>query len=174
WWRERRLGTLRRLVYAPGQLGNFIAGKALAAVVIIAAVGGFTLVIGFLYHDISWLKLPSSLLWISISGVALFAWFAALQMMFSDQKTANIISSMLLFPLLMAGGSFFPLAVMPGWIAAIGRASPNGFVADRLTTEITAAGSWAIDLNSWLVVIAGAVLGLAVCAWRLRSGFARA
>ena len=174
WWRERRLGTLRRLVYAPGQLGNFIAGKALAAVVIIAAVGGFTLVIGFLYHGISWLKLPSSLLWISISGVALFAWFAALQMMFSDQKTANIISSMLLFPLLMAGGSFFPLAVMPGWIAAIGRASPNGFVADRLTTEITAAGSWAIDLNSWLVVIAGAVLGLAVCAWRLRSGFARA
>jgi len=174
WWRERELGTLRRLIYAPGQLGSFIVGKALAATVIIGMVGGLTLVVGFLYHGIPWAKLPSSLIWISISGVALFAWFAALQMMFNNQKTANIVSSMLLFPLLMAGGSFFPLAVLPGWIAAIGRASPNGFIADKLTTEITAGSAWAIDLNSWLTIIVGAVLGLAVCAWRLRSGFARA
>lgn len=174
WWRERELGTLRRLVYAPGQLGAFIAGKALAAAVIIALVGGVTLLIGFLYHDIAWAKMPSAMLWIAVSGVALFAWFAALQMMFSNQKTANLISSMLLFPLLMAGGSFFPLAVLPGWIGALGRASPNGFVADRLTTEITSAGAWAIDPSSWLGVIAAAVIGLTVCAWRLRSGFARA
>jgi ABC-type uncharacterized transport system permease subunit len=74
----------------------------------------------------------------------------------------------------MAGGSFFPLAVLPGWIAAIGRASPNGFMADRLTTEITSLGAGAIDSTSWLIVLAGAVAGLLVCAWRLRSGFARA
>ena len=130
WWRERQQGTLRRLVYAPGRLGAFIAGKALAAAVIIGLVGGVTLVVGFLYHGIAWSKLPSSLVWISISGVALFSWFAALQMLFSNQKTAGVISQMLVFPLLMAGGSFFPLAVMPGWIAVIGRASPNGFMAD--------------------------------------------
>ncbi len=174
WWRERQQGTLRRLVYAPGQLGAFIAGKALAAAVIIGLVGGVTLIVGFLYHGIDWNKLPSSLLWISISGVALFSWFAALQMLFSNQKTAGVISQMLVFPLLMAGGSFFPLAIMPGWIAAIGRASPNGFMADRLTTEITSAGPWSIDLSSWLIVIGGAVAGLSICAWRLRSGFARA
>jgi len=174
WWREREQGTLRRLVYAPGQLGSFVAGKALAAAVIIGLVGGVTLLIGFLYHGISWSKLPSSLIWISISGVALFSWFAALQMLFSSQKTASVISSMLLFPLLMAGGSFFPLAVLPGWIAAIGRASPNGFVAHRLTLEITATAAWSIDLSSWLIVIGGAAAGLSVCAWRLKSGFARA
>jgi ABC-type Na+ efflux pump permease subunit len=174
YWREREQGTLRRLVFAPAQLGGFVAGKALAAAVIIGLVGGLTLLIGFIYHGISWGKLPSSLLWISVSGVALFSWFAALQMAFSSQKTANIVSSMLLFPMLMAGGSFFPLAVLPGWIAAIGRASPNGFVADRLTTEITEAGSWVIDFNSWLIVLVGAVLGLSICAWRLGSGFARA
>jgi ABC-2 type transport system permease protein len=173
-WRERQLGTLRRLVFSPARLAEFLMGKALAAALIIAVVGGFTMVLGFLYHGIGWSHLVSSLLWIAVSGVALFAWFAALQMLFSSQKTASVISSMLVFPLLMAGGSFFPLAVLPGWIAAIGRASPNGFMADRLTTEITAAGAWSIDLNSWLLVIAGAIVGLAVCVWRLRTGFARA
>jgi len=174
WWREREQGTLRRLVFAPGQLGGFVVGKAMAAAVIIGLVGGLTLLLGFLYHGISWAKLPSSLIWISISGVALFSWFAALQMLFSNQKTASIISSMLLFPLLMVGGSFFPLAVLPGWIAAIGRASPNGFVAHRLTLEITAEGAWSIVASDWLIVIAAAVAGLSICAWRLKSGFARA
>jgi ABC-2 type transport system permease protein len=174
WWREREQGTLRRLVFAPGQLGGFILGKALAAAVIIGAVGGFTMILGYLFHGVSLSKLPSSLLWISLSGVALFSWFAVLQMSFSSQKTATVMSSMLVFPLLMAGGSFFPLAVMPAWIAAIGRASPNGFMADRLTTEVTAATSWSIALADWLLVFVAAAVGLAVCAWRLRSGFAKA
>ena len=173
-WREREQGTLRRLVFSPARLAEFLAGKSLAAAVVIGVVGGITLVIGFFYHGISWSRLPSYLVWIAISGVALFAWFAALQMLFSNQKTAGVISTMLVFPLLMAGGSFFPLAVMPGWIAAIGRASPNGFMADRLTSEITAASAWSIDPASWAVVITGALVGLAICGWRLRAGFARA
>jgi len=173
-WVERDLGTLRRLVSTPAQLPGFVAGKALAAAVIIGGIGGFTLILGFLYHGVSWTKFPSSLVWTALSGVALFAWFAALQMLFSNKNTASVVSSMLLFPLLMAGGSFFPLAVLPGWIAAIGRVSPNGFVADRLTTEITATGAWIIDPDSWLIVAAAAASGLAICAWRLRSGFARA
>lgn len=172
-WRERQQGTLRRLVFTPVRMGEFLVGKALAAAVIIGFVGGFTLVLGFLYHGISFAKLPSSLVWIALSGIVLFAWFGALQMLFSNQKTASIISMMLVFPLLMAGGSFFPLAVLPGWIAAIGRIAPNGFMAHNLTIEITAPGPWSISLLSWLTLIVAAAIGLSICAWRLRAGFAR-
>jgi len=172
-WREREQGTLRRLVFTPARMSEFLVGKALAAAVIISFVGGFTLVLGFLYHGIAFAKLPSSLAWIALSGVALFAWFGALQMLFSNQKTASVFSMMLVFPLLMAGGSFFPLAVLPGWIAAIGRVAPNGFMADRLTTEITASAAWSIDAMSWATVILAATVGLSICAWRLRAGFAR-
>ena len=174
YWREREQGTLRRLVYAPGKLGSFVAGKALAAAATISLIGGLTLALGLLYHGISWAKLPSSLLWIAVSGVALFAWLSLLQMSFSSRRSANVISSMVLFPLLMAGGSFFPLAVLPGWIAVIGRAAPNGFVTDRLTAEVTAVGTWVIEPVSWLVVIVAAAVGLLACALRLRTGFARA
>ena len=172
-WREREQGTLRRLVFTPARMGEFLVGKALAAAVIIGFVGGFTLVLGFLYHGISFAKLPSSLVWIALSGIALFAWFGALQMLFSNQKTASIVSIMLVFPLLMAGGSFFPLAVLPGWIAAIGRIAPNGFMAHNLTLEITAADPWSISLLSWLTLVAATAIGLSICGWRLRAGFAR-
>ena len=172
-WREREQGTLRRLVFTPARMSEFLVGKALAAAAIISFVGGFTLLLGFLYHGIAFARLPSSLAWIALSGIALFAWFGVLQMLFSNQKTASVFSMMLVFPLLMAGGSFFPLAVLPGWIAAIGRVAPNGFMADRLTTEITASSAWSIDAKSWATVILAATVGLSICAWRLRAGFAR-
>ena len=172
-WREREQGTLRRLVFTPARIREFLVGKALAAAAVITLVGGLTLVLGFLYHGISFVKLPSSLVWIAVSGVTLFAWFGALQMLFSNRKTASVFSMMLVFPLLMAGGSFFPLAVMPGWIAAIGRVAPNGFMAHSLTLEITAPGPWSIPLSSWFTLVVAAAIGLSICAWRLRAGFAR-
>ena len=155
------------------QLTAFLAGKAVAAGLVVALTGGVALVIGFLYHDIAWVKLPSSLFWITASGVALFAWFGALQMLASTQRAANLLTSMLLFPLLMAGGSFFPFAALPDWIAAIGRRTPNGFVVDRLSTELTANAAWTIDPQSWLIITLMAASGLAICAWRLRTGFAQ-
>lgn len=173
YWKERESGTLRRLVSTPGLLSRFVYGKALAATVIIAALGGTTLALGFLYHGLAWSKFVPSLIWVSISGVGLFAWFAALQMLFPNQKAASLLTSILLFPLMMMGGSFFPLDVLPDWIAAIGRLSPNGFVVDRLTRELTTAADWTFDASSWAIVIGLTIAGLAVCTWRLQTGFAR-
>jgi ABC-type multidrug transport system permease subunit len=83
------------------------------------------------------------------------------------------MTMVLLFPLMMAGGSFFPLAALPGWIANLGRFVPNGFVVDRMSDELLSATAWSIDAMSWLILIAIAVSGLALSALRLRTGFAR-
>ena len=173
YWKERDNGTLRRLVSSPGLLNQFVLGKAFAATAIIGTITGITMVLGFLYHDIAWSKLLPSLLFVVSAGIGFFAWFAALQMLFSTQKGANLLTTILLFPLLMIGGSFFPLDALPDWLASIGRMSPNGFVADRLTTELTSATAWTYDLRSWGIVLAITVSGLAISSWRLKTGFAR-
>ena len=172
-WHEREQGTLRRLVCTPAQIASFVVGKALASAAVIGVVAGITLVLGFAYHGIAWSELPSALLWLVVSGMALFTGFSALQMLFSTRNAASVFSMVLVFPLLMAGGSFFPLAIMPDWMATIGRASPNGAIAERLTREITTAGPWSIDPLSWLVTLLLAGLGVAICTWRLQTGFAR-
>ncbi len=173
YWKERANGTLRRLVSSPGLLNQFVLGKALAAAVIIGIITGITMTLGFLYHDVAWSKLLPSMLFVLTAGVGFFAWFAALQMLFSTQKGASLLTTILLFPLMMMGGSFFPLDALPDWLASIGRMSPNGFVADRFTTELTSATAWTYDLKSWGIVLAMTVSGLALSSWRLKSGFAR-
>jgi hypothetical protein len=73
---------------------------------------------------------------------------------------------------MMAGGSFFPLAALPDWIASIGRLAPNGFIVDRLAVEFAAANPWSIDVRSWLILTAMTAAGIAISSWRLRTGFA--
>jgi ABC-type multidrug transport system permease subunit len=173
YWAERENGTLRRLVSSAGLLNQFVFGKAFAAAAIIACIAGITMLLGFVYHDIAWSKLLPSMLFVVSAGVGFFAWFAALQMLFSSQKGASLLTMIVLFPLMMMGGSFFPLDVLPNWLAEIGRMSPNGFVADRFTTELTSATAWTYDLKSWAIVFAMTISGLAVSSWQLKSGFAR-
>jgi ABC-type transport system involved in cytochrome c biogenesis permease component len=173
YWKERENGTLRRLVSSPGLLNQFVFGKAIAAAVIIGIIAGITMLLGFLYHDVAWSKLLPSMLFVVSAGVGFFAWFAALQMLFSSRKGASLLTTILLFPLMMMGGSFFPLDALPNWLAEIGRMSPNGFVADRFTTELTSATAWTYDLKSWAIILAMTISGLAVSSWRLKTGFAR-
>ncbi|HKJ17287.1 MAG TPA: ABC transporter permease [Xanthomonadales bacterium] len=173
YWTERNKRTLRRLVTAPDALFGFVGGKALAVFVIMVAIAGLVLIAGFTYHGVSWAKLFSSLLWVSLGGIGLFAWFAALQMLFPSSRSANLVTTILMFPLLMMGGSFFPLEALPDWIANIGRLSPNGFIVEQLSAEFTSATSWSISARSWLILLAMTVSGLLVSVWRLRSGFAR-
>ena len=173
YWVERDSGALRRLVSTPGVLNDFVFGKALAAAVLMALIGGGTLILGFLYHDLPWNKLIPSMLWITLSGVGLFAWFAALQMMLPNGKAANLLTTIVVFPLLMMGGSFFPLEALPDWLSAIGRLSPNGYVVERLSGELTSATAWTFDIRGWLTIAVATVSGLLLSSWRLHSGFAR-
>ena len=173
YWKERDTGALRRLVSTPGLLSRFVLGKALAAAVLMTVIGGAPMLVGFVYHDLPWNKLLPSMLWVTVGGVGLFAWFAAVQMLFSTTKAANLITSIIVFPLLMMGGSFFPLAALPDWLAAIERLSPNGFLVDQLTSELTSATTWTFDTRAWSIVAAMAVSGMMISIWRLQTGFAR-
>ena len=154
WWRERELNTLRRFASTPQVAVAGPVGKALAAGLVIASVSAVPLALGFLYHGLGWSRLPLAVLWIGISGAALFAWFSVLQMLASTKRAATAISSIIVFPLLMAGGSFFPFEALPGWIAALGRLTPNGFVADRLSMQMLGPSAWSIDAGSWIGVVA--------------------
>jgi ABC-type Na+ efflux pump permease subunit len=173
YWVERDKGTLRRLVSAPGTLTGFVTGKAVAVLVMIGGVTAVVMLVGFAYHGVAWSKFLPSLAWVSLGGVGLFAWFAAIQMLFPNNRAANIVTTVLLFPLMMAGGSFFPLAALPEWISDMGRIAPNGFIVDRLGNEFVSTMAWSIDAQSWLTLLAITVSGLVLSALRLRTGFAR-
>jgi ABC-type multidrug transport system permease subunit len=97
-----------------------------------------------------------------------------IQLLASQQRTAGVLTTMILFPLLMVGGSFFPFEIMPEWLARIGRATPNGWALTQLGA-ILRGGARAADLAvPFAVLSAVGIACFLLAARRVARGFANA
>ena len=131
-WNEKRRGTLHRAASSPPSMAAFLAGKLLAGTTIAALVAIVGIAAGIVLFDLSLAQAPLAVLWIAFSGCALLIYFVLLQLFASSQRAGDMLSNIVLFPVLMLGGSFFPLEMMPDWMAEIGRWTPNGAALVRL------------------------------------------
>jgi ABC-2 type transport system permease protein len=126
-WKEKEQGVLRRVASAPHHVALFVGGRLAAGFVMMLIVCAGGLVLGAMVFDLPAWRLPLALAWCAFAGTALLAFFLFLQTLGSSSRTANLLTMMVLFPMVMIGGSLFPLEVMPAWMAAIGGWTPNGF-----------------------------------------------
>ena len=135
-WREREVPTLRRVLSAPHGLRDFLISKTVSATAVISSILGACLVLSAVVLDIEWAALLPVWLFASYAGAAFYLLFAFLGSLASSQRGANLITNMLVFPLTMVGGSFFPLEAMPKGIAALGRLTPNGKLVENVSAWV--------------------------------------
>jgi len=147
-WRERTSGALRRVATTPASVGVFLAGKMLAAALVLATVGAFGLVLAHLLVDLPIANFALATLWIAASGTGLYLLMMILQSAASTERVANLLSNFVMLPLSMLGGSFFPLDTMPKGLARIGRLTPNGWSIQELQNIL--AGS--LHLSAFAIV----------------------
>ena len=131
-WNEKRRGTLHRAASSPPSMAAFLAGKLLAGTSIAALVAVVGVAAGTVIFDLSPAQAPLAVLWVAFSGCVMLIYFVLLQCFASSQRAGDMLSNIVLFPVLMLGGSFFPLEMMPDWMADIGRWTPNGAALVRL------------------------------------------
>jgi ABC-type multidrug transport system permease subunit len=170
-WKERGLGTLRRLVSTPSRLSAALAGKLLSVTLVIAAVGVAGLAAGYWMAGLHPSNVWAALAWVVCSGAVLSLRLLLLQTAASNERAANILVNLLVMPLMMLGGTFFPFEAMPKQMAAIGRWTPNGWLLLEFKAILDGsigAGRLAVDLAA--VALLGALVFLVV-ARRLRVKF---
>lgn len=131
-WKERESGTLRRIVSTPLGISRFLVGKVAACTVVLAGLASIVLLAGFWYFELPWQRFPLALLWSAGIGVLLTGLMLPVQVFASSHRGASVLSFLVVLPLMMLGGSMFPLEVMPGWLAAIGKYTPNGWAVLQL------------------------------------------
>ena len=158
YWEDRENGTLSRLASSPQSMRSYVTAKFLAASLVFVGVAIVTLVAGFAYHGIAPARFVLSVVMLVLSGVALYALLSLTQLFAPDRKAASVLSGLLVYPLMMVGGSFFPFESMPEWLAAIGRFTPNGAMLQQLKRYLLGLeGAAALGTIGTLFV---AVLGL--------------
>lgn len=170
-WRELQLGTLRRAQTTPAGVGPLLAGKILAGTLVLAAVCLATLAFAVLALGLDPRVVPLALLWSVFAGAVFLTLMTLLQTLASTQRGASMVINMVLFPLLMIGGNMFPFEIMPGWLAAIGRRTPNGWALAQLQAILRNAAPAGALLLAFAALAAVGLVAYALTARRLRRGF---
>jgi len=125
-WKEKVAGTLRHVAVTPGSMAGFIGGKLLALWAVFAVVGIVSLLAGKLLIRAEIHSAVLAVLWITVSGGALYMLFVLLHTSFSNPRGATMLSNLLMMLLGMLGGCFFPFELMPHSLTSVGRWTPNG------------------------------------------------
>lgn len=146
-WTEKEKGTLARWVASPNAFWAFWMAQWFTAMALTAIVAAPIMVAGFFYIGISFEKYLTALAWLALTGPILFAVLTLVQVLSPSRRAGGMIATLVMFPLLMAGGSFFPTETMPKWIGVIADYTPNGRVIEPLkgyfTGEYGASGLFA-------------------------------
>jgi ABC-type multidrug transport system permease subunit len=171
-WEEKTRGTLRRMLTTPQPAAALLAGKlaagtALVGLVVLVALAASTALFG-----VAWTRVPLALAWCVFAAAALLALLTLLHMAAASERGAQLLSNIIVFPIIMMGGSFFPFEAMPAWMAAIGRWTPNGLGVVRLKEILFGTPSAGVLLLSAAGIGVPAALAFLAAARRLRGTFA--
>jgi ABC-2 type transport system permease protein len=165
------LGTLRRIAVSPIPLGVFLAGRLVFVAMVLGSIALVAMSVARWIANVPVSNLPAAALWLTFTGTALFLLFLVLLLHASTQRTASMLGNMVIFPLAMLGGSFFPFEIMPQWMAAIGRLTPNGWALVQFKAILSGSANAAA-----LATVFGGLIAVSAAAYllalrRLRGGF---
>ena len=170
-WREQMQGTLRRLAMTPAPLGAFLAGRVLVVALVIAGVGIAGLAAMRWLVAVPVANTPAAILWLVFAGTVFYLLLLVASLHASNRRAANVVGNMVVFPLMLLGGTMFPFEAMPDWMARIGRLTPNGWAV----TQFKAILAGTAQPRELLAAIAGLIvvsaLAYAVALRRMRRGF---
>ncbi len=171
-WKERRQGVLRRFLVAPARVESFLAGRLLGLGVILLLLTACGFGAGYAVLGAKPANLVVAGLFVPLAGLALYLLLQLLVLFAPNERAASVLGNLVMFPLAMAGGSFFPFEMMPGWLAAIGRWTPNGWAVTQVGVLLDGKAGPAGVLWMFAVVVVVGGAAFLMVARHLRRGFA--
>ena len=167
-------GVLRRLNATPIGASHFIIGQLITRVIVVLVQTYILIFVGILVLGVT-IGSKNPFAWLEIAIVSLIggAVFLSIGLAISGwaktEDTAAPITNLISMPMMFLSGVFFPLSVMPSWVANFAKFLPLTFLADSLRAiavggaTITDLGYQMLGLFIWLLV--GLTLAVKLFKW---------
>lgn len=151
----REKGILRRVKVSPLPLSRFLGGEITAALVMSLIQAAILLLVGWAVFRVhihgNWLYIILVIILGAASFLALGFLVASVT---KTLKTAEMASNAITFPMMFLSGVFFPLAILPPFLAVIAKCLPLYYLGDALR-KVMIQGKGLGDVWVDLIVIVG-------------------
>jgi ABC-2 type transport system permease protein len=149
-------------------LGAFLAGKLLTVAMVLSGVATLGLGALAVFGAAPLVRLPVAAVWLVLTGATGFLLFLLVALSASTHRAASVWGNLIVLPLSMVGGCFFPFEMMPAWMAKVGRLTPNGWALLRFTALLDGGAGAAETALGFAILIAVAALAFWLAARTLR------
>jgi ABC-2 type transport system permease protein len=161
---EQLTGTLEALVVQPvngAELALGLAGYAFIEATIKAAfyITVPVVLLGVNIGHASWAGFVAMLIATGAAMTCIGILLGAAAIVF---KSTSVLAGVVTLGLGLISGALYPISVLPGWVAAIGRVMPTRFAYDGLRAALYTGGGWA---QSAAILASIAVVSLPVAIW---------
>ena len=170
-WEELTRGTLRRYQATGSPITVFLLARLLAAIAVATVLATLGLLGARLALDLPIANWPAAVSFVLAGAAVWYLVMLNFHILAGVESRGEILTSFVIFPSMMIGGAMFPFAMMPDSIAAIGKATPLGWMTFRFDTILRGQAS-AADVALWLAILAAVTLLLfGFTGWHLRRKF---
>lgn len=167
---ENRTGTLPRMLQTPTSSAQILGGKVLG--IFLTAVAQLTILIGgtSLLFSLDWGEPLGVVLLILTAAFAASGWGSFIATLFKTPAQVANFGSIIMLVFGLLGGSFFDMSLLPGWVSALGKVTPNAWGLQGFTT--LAGGGTLSSIREPLLALAlmGIILFAAASIWMRRRG----
>ncbi|MBI5086387.1 MAG: ABC transporter permease [Acidobacteria bacterium] len=172
-WEELSHGTFQRWHACGAPTGTFVLARLLAATATAAGVALPALAASWLWLGVQVANWPAALGWVLACASCWYLIMLHLQILAGSARRGQILTSFVLFPSMLTGGSMLPFQMMPEGIAAAGKATPLGWMTANFDLILRGQAT-AGQVTGWLVMVCAASLALlALSGVQLRRKFLR-
>jgi ABC-type multidrug transport system permease subunit len=165
-WDELQHGTLRRAQSAGLPLTLLLGGKLLATFSITLFIALFALIGGSVFAGVGVANWPAAVGWMMGGGAVWHLIMLILQILAGARNRGEILTSFVLFPSMMLGGSMFAFVMMPEFLARIGKLTPLGWMVVRFDAILQGTAT-ASQVGWWFGVMTAATFILFALASRM-------
>ena len=159
---QREKLILKRLSATPLRRWSLVGSNVVMRLLV--ALGQTLLIVGVgaVVFGVTILGNPLFVAFLVVLGALMFISLGYVVASFAPtEETANMVTSILQFPLMFLSGIFFPLDQFPGWLRTIAAALPLTYLGDALRqvmvggTPFVPVAVSVVVLAAWLVVCFG-------------------
>jgi ABC-2 type transport system permease protein len=166
---EQFTGTLEALVAQPVTTTEMAMGLCGLPFALSAIRVGIYIVLGALAFglDLSHTDWVGFVVMLAATAIAMASVGIATAALVLVIKRAASVSGLVIFGMSLAGGAFFPVSVLPGWLETIGKVVPPRFAFDGFRTALFEGHGWGDDA---LMLMGFSVVALPLSVWLFGRG----
>ncbi|MDW7669247.1 MAG: ABC transporter permease [Bacillota bacterium] len=156
---EKRNNTFQRQIASGKPLNQILLGKFLMMAAMVLIQSSVMIILSSFVFKINWINLPQIILITILSSLmvaSLGLMITAITLKTNNYKVSDAFSSGVVQILALFGGSYIPLEIMPKFIGAVGKYTPNGAVLKAYIKTLEGYGI--LNISEHILVLAANII----------------